>query len=72
MSKHLSEYTRKELMACLEDAGFGIELRDNTTENLREILNQLITDGDAPTIEESINNFAKAEGSDVIGRGSEK
>lgn len=51
-NKHLSEYTRNELLKCLYEAGLGVELRDNTTENLREILNQMIQDGDAPTLDE--------------------
>lgn len=52
--KHLSEYTRSEIMLCLNYAGFGIELRDNTTEELRSLLNDLITDGDAPDLEEAL------------------
>jgi hypothetical protein len=51
-NKHLSEYSRAELIKCLNNAGLGIEIRDNTTENLREILNQMIQDGDAPTLGE--------------------
>jgi hypothetical protein len=49
--KHLSEYSREEIIQCLLEAGYSIFDGDET-ETLRNTLNSFIQDGSAPSIEE--------------------
>ncbi len=51
--KHLSEYSREDILRCIGEVIELTEIQSNkSTEELRTLLNDLITDGDAPTLEE--------------------